>query len=168
MTLVSLSTSTSPGCSRLGRSRTMQSSKPSPGRTTSMRAASRGSTGRSAMLVSGSSKSNRSTRISIHPNRHGRTCCGHPRLTAVKTWMPGTSPGMTVKGGGPSGGVRRDLHGDDAVGIAHGLAALDLVHVLHALSHLTPDGVLLVQEAGVVEADEELRVGRMRSVRARH
>jgi hypothetical protein len=30
--------------------------------------------------------------------RHGRACPGHPRLscfTAAKTWMPGTSPGMT-------------------------------------------------------------------------
>ena len=34
-----------------------------PGRTTSMRAASRGSTGRSAILVSGRSKSKRSTRM---------------------------------------------------------------------------------------------------------
>jgi hypothetical protein len=30
--------------------------------------------------------------------RHGRACPGHPRrsyFSAVKTWMPGTSPGMT-------------------------------------------------------------------------
>jgi hypothetical protein len=30
--------------------------------------------------------------------RHGRACPGHPRLSRcwpVKTWMPGTSPGMT-------------------------------------------------------------------------
>src|SRR4051794_14031245 len=29
--------------------------------------------------------------------RHGRACPGHPRLAvlpALKTWMPGTSPGM--------------------------------------------------------------------------
>src|SRR6266446_9142974 len=33
-----------------------------------------------------------------HFFRHGRACPGHPRLSAatlVKTWMPGTSPGMT-------------------------------------------------------------------------
>src|SRR6266576_7334361 len=34
------------------------------------------------------------------PNlRHGRACPGHPRLyciSTLKTWMPGTSPGMTV------------------------------------------------------------------------
>src|SRR5262245_41009738 len=32
------------------------------------------------------------------PNRHGRACPGHPRLAApsmLKTWMPGTRPGMT-------------------------------------------------------------------------
>jgi hypothetical protein len=32
--------------------------------------------------------------------RHGRACPGHPRLSclsAVKTWMPGTRPGMTIK-----------------------------------------------------------------------
>jgi hypothetical protein len=30
--------------------------------------------------------------------RHGRACPGHPRIWRVqesKTWMPGTSPGMT-------------------------------------------------------------------------
>ncbi len=34
--------------------------------------------------------------------RHGRACPGHPRLAtrrARKTWMPGTSPGMTMNGG---------------------------------------------------------------------
>jgi hypothetical protein len=32
--------------------------------------------------------------------RHGRACPGHPRLpcfAAIKTWMPGTRPGMTNK-----------------------------------------------------------------------
>jgi hypothetical protein len=30
--------------------------------------------------------------------RHGRACPGHPRLAfaTVKTWMPGTRPGMTI------------------------------------------------------------------------
>src|SRR5258708_2840609 len=31
--------------------------------------------------------------------RHGRACPGHPRLSCLleaKTWMPGTSPGMTT------------------------------------------------------------------------
>ncbi|UTD26629.1 hypothetical protein DB459_06515 [Bradyrhizobium sp. WD16] len=32
--------------------------------------------------------------------RHGRACPGHPRLaccSVVKTWMPGTRPGMTIE-----------------------------------------------------------------------
>ena len=35
-----------------------------------------------------------------HPLRHGRTCCGHPRLwnrTVTKAWMPGPGPGMTME-----------------------------------------------------------------------
>src|SRR5437660_416793 len=42
---------------------------------------------------------------SLHTNlRHGRACPGHPRLyfdAAPKTWMPGTSPGMTCVFVGP-------------------------------------------------------------------
>src|SRR5579863_6699506 len=36
--------------------------------------------------------------------RHGRACPGHPRLSkliAAKTWMPGTSPGMTIFAASP-------------------------------------------------------------------
>ena len=34
--------------------------------------------------------------------RHGRACPGHPRLNRpMKTWMPGTSPGMTWIGPAP-------------------------------------------------------------------
>src|SRR5439155_26911213 len=35
----------------------------------------------------------------LHIFRHGRACPGHPRFSycyAVRTWMPGTSPGMTT------------------------------------------------------------------------
>src|SRR5262249_14269037 len=38
--------------------------------------------------------------ISHFHRRHGRVCPGHPRLSvrkAVKTWMPGTGPGMTTE-----------------------------------------------------------------------
>jgi hypothetical protein len=38
---------------------------------------------------------------SYNPDRHGRTCCSHPRLgTAAlkKPWIPGTRPGMTTEG----------------------------------------------------------------------
>src|ERR1700728_5156109 len=57
---------------------------------------------------------------------------------------------------------------DDLVGIADGLAALDLIDVLHARNHLAPDGILAVEKGGVAEADEELRIGRIRTRRAGH
>src|ERR1043165_3100587 len=60
----------------------------------------------------------------------------------------------------------RRLH--DLVRVLHRLAALDLVDVIHAFDHLAPHGVLLVEEAGVVEADEELAVRAVRALRARH
>ena len=39
------------------------------------------------------------TRTLVFDLRHGRACPGHPRLVrrnSLKTWMPGTSPGMTT------------------------------------------------------------------------
>ena len=63
MTLVSLTTSTSPASSSDGRSCTTRSSNDPCGRTTSSLAASRGVAGRNAMRSSGRSKSKRSTRI---------------------------------------------------------------------------------------------------------
>src|SRR5690606_30039047 len=42
------------------------------------------------------------------------------------------------------------------------------VHGFHAGRHLAPDRVLLIEEAGVVEANEELAVGGVRIVGARH
>src|SRR6202035_4498452 len=57
---------------------------------------------------------------------------------------------------------------DDLVGIADGLAALDLVDVLHARNHLAPDGILAVEKGRVAEADEELRIGRIGARSARH
>ena len=63
ITLVSLTTTTSPGLSSSGRSRTIRSSSaPSTG-TRSSRAASRGSAGRNAIRSSGSSKSKSETFI---------------------------------------------------------------------------------------------------------
>src|ERR1700716_19948 len=56
---------------------------------------------------------------------------------------------------------------DDLVRVLHRLAALDLVDVLHALGDLAPDRVLVVQERGVVEADEELAVAGIRARGAR-
>ena len=65
ITLVSLTTSASPGRSRSGRSRddAVLDARRLPGRTTSSRAASRGLAGRSAMRSGGRSKSNRSVRM---------------------------------------------------------------------------------------------------------
>src|SRR5882757_2161984 len=57
---------------------------------------------------------------------------------------------------------------DDLVRILHRLAALDLVDVLHAISHLAPDRVLAVEEGRIVEADEELAVAGIRARGARH
>src|SRR2546423_6585577 len=57
---------------------------------------------------------------------------------------------------------------DDLVRVLHRLAALDLVDVLHAFDDLAPHGVLLVEEAGVVEADEALAIRTVRVLRARH
>src|SRR5690242_15157881 len=50
----------------------------------------------------------------------------------------------------------------------HWLAPLDLVDILHARGDLAPHRVLLVEESGVVETDEELTVGGIRACRARH
>src|SRR3954449_9074858 len=57
---------------------------------------------------------------------------------------------------------------DDLVGILHRLAALDLVDVFHARGDLAPYRVLVIEEGGVVEADEELAVAGIRTGRTRH
>ena len=49
-----------------------------------------------------------------------------------------------------------------------GSPRLILSTIVHAFHDLAPDRVLLVEEAGIVEADEELRVGRVRGAGARH
>ena len=75
ITLVSFTTSWSPGSSHCGSSATSRSRKTPSGCTTSIRAESRGLAGRSAMLPAGSSKSKRSVRMarrapSIVSQRH--------------------------------------------------------------------------------------------------
>src|SRR5258707_14152693 len=81
--------------------------------------------------------------------------------------MAGTSPAMARL-------LRLGLHLRshrrlyDLVRVTHGLAALDLVDVFHALNHLAPDGVLVVEEARIVEANEKLAVARIRIAGARH
>ena len=121
-----------------------------PGRTTSSRAASRGRAGRSAMRSGGRSKSNRSVRMRLS-RRLASACRRHTPQCDQSARPP-----------------HADRRLDDLVRVLHRLAALDLVDVLHAFDHLAPDGVLLVEEARVVEADEELAVGAVRALRARH
>src|SRR6187402_1887275 len=76
-----------------------------------------------------------------------------------------TTPIMVVS---PLLDVGRDLQRHDLVGIDHRLAALDLVDIVHAFDDLAPHRVLAVEEGGIVEADEELRIGRVRVLRTRH
>src|ERR1700750_1146329 len=47
---------------------------------------------------------------------------------------------------------------DDFIGILNRLAALNLVDVFHALDHLAPHRVLVVEKAGIIEADEKLAI----------
>src|ERR1700730_10228962 len=65
-------------------------------------------------------------------------------------------------------GVSADCRGNDPIGIADGFAAFDLVDILHARRDLPPDGILLVEKAGVAKADEELRISRIYVLRAGH
>src|SRR5258706_9307760 len=57
---------------------------------------------------------------------------------------------------------------DDLVRVLHRLTTLDLVDVLHARRHLAPDRVLVVEERGIIEADEELAIGGIRAGGAGH
>src|SRR5271156_3793186 len=68
---------------------------------------------------------------------------------------------------GPPPAPLGQLYADDAVwgadGAAAAFAALDLVHVLHAVGDLAPDGVLAVKVGGRGEHDVELAVGAVRA-----
>ena len=84
-------------------------------------------------------------------------------------------PGEIDAQPGRRAGDQRDRRGhlgdrrlDDLARLARRLADGQRVDMLHAALDLAPDGVLLVEEAGVVEADEELAVGAVRVLRARH
>src|SRR5918993_2481144 len=57
---------------------------------------------------------------------------------------------------------------DDLARLARRLADRQRVDMLHAALDLAPDGVLIVEEAGVVEADEELAVRAVGVLRAGH
>src|SRR5690606_13312674 len=69
--------------------------------------------------------------------------------------------------------VSRDLEADDPVrigdrGIPGVVALLDLVHGVHALDHLPPDGILAVEMRRPAERDKELAVAAVRMRRTRH
>src|SRR5206468_12680194 len=154
ITLVSLTTRRSPGCSHCGSSATLRSCNTPSGCTTSMRAESRGLAGRSAMLVAGSSKSKRSVRMA--------RCAPAWRSQVIPGRIEAESrdSGFTLRvprnDGVKSSRVDRHPRFHDLVRVLHRLTALDLVDVLHAGRDLAPDRVLAVEEGGVVEADEEI------------
>src|SRR5437764_1470787 len=81
----------------------------------------------------------------------------------IATWMAGPSPAMRGQEA-----CSTNFRGDDLVGIAHRLAALDLVDILHAGRDLAPNRILLIEKACIGEADEELRIRRIRALRPRH
>src|ERR1700693_5441013 len=62
----------------------------------------------------------------------------------------------------------REAHRNDPVRIGHRLAALDLVDILHAFDDHSPDRVLAIEPRRLFEADEELAVAGIRTLRARH
>src|SRR3984893_5545116 len=170
ITLVSFTTSWSPGSSQSGRSATRRSRKTPSGCTISSRAESRGLAGRNAMLRARSTKSKRSVRMAqCAPAWSENVIPEAARSVAIRNLeIPGSCsacPGMT---GLASGRVRGHMRLDDLVRVLHRLAALDLVDVLHARRHLAPHRVLVVEERRIVEADEELAVAGIRAGRARH
>src|SRR5690606_38805363 len=57
---------------------------------------------------------------------------------------------------------------DDLARLARRLALGQRVDIFHAFDHFAPDGVLVVEEAGILEADEELAVRAVRILRTRH
>src|SRR6202035_4687849 len=89
----------------------------------------------------------------------------YPRTPFEDRWIRGSSPRMTNSA---SSRIQRHMRLDDLVGILDRLAALDLVDVLHARGHLAPHRVLLVEERGIVEADEKLAIARIGIGGARH
>src|SRR5688572_16626668 len=82
---------------------------------------------------------------------------------------PADAPVISVTGRGSVISARRPDFGlDDLAGFAGRLTLGQRVDMLHAALDLAPDGVLIVEEARVVEADEELTVGAVRVLSAGH
>src|SRR6195952_1468658 len=85
---------------------------------------------------------------------------------ANSTPSPADAPVIKVTGrpraSVPQGGF------DDLAGLARRLAFGQSVDIVHAFDDLAPDRVLAVEEAAIVEADEELAVGAIRALRTGH
>src|SRR5215469_6532712 len=170
MTLLSFTTKQSPARSISGRSRMPRSSNPAPGFTTKRRAASRGAAGRRAMWSAGKSKSKSSVFMpdAVIAREGGRSSI------PVRGYLPSgrrlpdapLSRGMTTEIRKKE--LRAHRRFDDFIGVLNRLAALDLVDVFHALNHLPPDRVLVVEKAGIVEANEKLAVTGIRIAGPRH
>eukprot|EP00284_Hemiselmis_tepida_P001262 CAMPEP_0174949892 /NCGR_PEP_ID=MMETSP1355-20121228/92715_1 /TAXON_ID=464990 /ORGANISM="Hemiselmis tepida, Strain CCMP443" /LENGTH=122 /DNA_ID=CAMNT_0016197471 /DNA_START=60 /DNA_END=424 /DNA_ORIENTATION=+ len=65
-------------------------------------------------------------------------------------------------------GVGSHFHADNLVRVPRWFSLGQLVDYVHTLADLTPDRILAVQEAGIVKADEELAVCRVRGRCAGH
>src|SRR5512141_1472434 len=88
---------------------------------------------------------------------------------ANSTPRPADAPVMRVAGLGSIALARRPDFGlHDLARVRRRLALRKRVDMLHAALDLTPNGVLVVEEASVVEADEELAVGAVGILGASH
>src|SRR5882757_3272192 len=97
-------------------------------------------------------------------SRHGRACPGHPRRTCRskrRTWMPGTSPGMTPRERSPRPGMT-----------SHAASLLGLAGVLDGVEGLELDIVELavdlldLADIDVLHDVAGIRVDRDRAARA--
>src|SRR3546814_4707548 len=82
----------------------------------------------------------------------------------MDSWGNEKSPSLS--GEGLCTSANRCFH--DLPRLARRLAFGQRVDMVHAVDHFAPDGILIVEEARIFEADEELAVGAVRILRARH
>src|SRR4029077_12686202 len=104
------------------------------------------------MRSAGRSKSKRSVRMTFLRHAGIRV---RPKAGPSTSLVPAMTVWRQVRGGER---LRPHRRLDDLVGIPDGLSALDLVDGFPAFDHLAPNRVLVVEEAGVVKADEKLTV----------
>src|SRR5260221_2747022 len=89
-------------------------------------------------------------------------------MAAISYWLLAIGQQLTANSFSALLLVGGDLHLDDLVGLRRRLALLDRVDVFHARGDLAPDRVFAVEEGRRREADEELAVGAVGVVGARH